>query len=268
MPSAYCRLIIRSLLSFGVLLVLAAPAAAQRPLADPPTSAAFLSRYDFHLTATALTSPDPRFSWDGHWGGDLDLVDYVHGRLSFLVDYQSLLGDELQPFDPRQGIYILEASSSVRAGGTEVAGVLHHVSRHLGDRPKEFGIAWNVIGARALRRFGDDGLAVDVRADLGYAIEAAFVDYTWTGDLDVHVTRRVSPTVSVFGRAYGEMYGVDPDVHDRSTQHGGRIEVGVHLSGSGGALQLFGGVERVIDADPFDLVPMSWAFAGFRILAR
>ena len=67
-------------------------------------------------------------------GGDFDLVDYVYGRLAILADYEAVLGDELQLFDPNQASYTLEVSVSARLRGTELAGVLHHVSRHLSDR--------------------------------------------------------------------------------------------------------------------------------------
>ena len=95
--------------------------------------------------------------WDTHWGADFDLVDYVKGRVSFLVDYQAVLGNEFRPFDPNQGNYMLEFSGSRRLGRTELVGAFHHVSRHLSDRPKRQAIAMNVLEGRVLRRF-------DVRA--------------------------------------------------------------------------------------------------------
>ena len=95
-----------------------------------------MSRYDFHLSAAAVAVNDPRFSWETHFGGDIDVADYVVGRSSILVDYEAVLGDEFRAFDPNQGNYTLEASSSARVGDTEIAGVFHHVSRHLSDRPE------------------------------------------------------------------------------------------------------------------------------------
>ena len=56
--------------------------------------------------------------------------------------------EEFRQFDPNQGNYTLEGSGSVRAGPIEVAGVFHHVSRHLSDRPKRFPVDWNMIGGR------------------------------------------------------------------------------------------------------------------------
>jgi len=58
-------------------------AEAQSPVPAPsvaPASPEFLDHYNFHLSADALSSGDERFSWQTHFGGDLDLVDYVPGR--------------------------------------------------------------------------------------------------------------------------------------------------------------------------------------------
>jgi hypothetical protein len=136
--------LVRHLVSFGLFLVMGSAAAAQEPIAAPATSEA-LSRYDFHLSAAALQIQDPRFSWDVHFGGDLDVVDYVRGRTSLVIDYEAILGNQLRAFDPNQGTYTLEASSSYRIRITEVALMFHHVSRHLGDRRRRFplpGTSW------------------------------------------------------------------------------------------------------------------------------
>ena len=63
---------------------------------------AFLTRYDFHLGADRLIIDDQRFSWDTHFGGSIDAIDYVVGRLSGIVEYQAILGDEFRAFDPNQ----------------------------------------------------------------------------------------------------------------------------------------------------------------------
>src|SRR5262249_24634881 len=65
---------------------IAARAFAQAP-APPAPAPDFLTRYDFQLMGAALAIDDPRFSWDTHFGGDLDLFDYVKGRLSIAADY-------------------------------------------------------------------------------------------------------------------------------------------------------------------------------------
>src|SRR5205807_2455069 len=96
-------------------LIVAVPVAAQTQqpvIAPPPATPEFLSRYDFHLSAAALlvstptpapAVPDQRFSWDTHFGGSFDVVDYLVGRTAVMIDYQAVLGDEFRPFDPNQG---------------------------------------------------------------------------------------------------------------------------------------------------------------------
>ncbi len=91
---------------------LIAPAAAQQPqgIAEaPPARRVPLALRLQHVGRQARRTTIQRFTWDTHWGGDFDLVDYVHGRVTFLADYQALLGSEFRPFDPYQSNYTLEA---------------------------------------------------------------------------------------------------------------------------------------------------------------
>jgi hypothetical protein len=255
-----------------VALSLTTPAFAQQPLAAAPATPEFMSRFDFAMWAGALSSDDERFTWDTHWAGDFDLVDYVHGRLTFLADYQALLGEEFRPFDPYQSSYTLAVSASVRRGPTEFAFVFHHVSRHLGDRPKRDSVAMNAMLGRVMRRIDVshvlNGATLDIRGDLGPVVARAIVDYTWMGNVDLVLRRPLSRRVGVYGRTYGEAYAVDRAIAGRGRQTGGRIEAGVRFSGTGGAVELFAGYEKVIDADPLDREARRWRFAGFRLLGH
>jgi hypothetical protein len=269
MTDTFARLGRRALAVAVLVMALTAPALAQypAPLADPPDSKQFIPRYDFRLSAAYLRTDDPtNFMWDTHWGGDLDFVDYVKGRAGVLIDYQAVLGDEYRPFDPNQGNYTLEASGSYRVGETELVGVFHHVSRHLSDRPKRFAIAMNVLEMRVLRHVDFDGTTVDVKVEGGPVIQRSYVDYNWIGSADVTVRHSVSPAVGPYGRLAGQLYGTDRAIAGRGAQRGGRVEVGVRLRGTGGAIDLFAGVERVVDADPTDRRARRWGFAGFRLV--
>jgi len=238
--------------------------------ADPPaaTGADFLTRYAFHLSANALAIDDPRFTWDVHFGGDLDVIDYVKGRLTGVADYEAILGNEFRAFDPNQSYYLLEVSSSYRFRCVEVAGMFHHVSRHLGDREKRESIAWNVLGAKAMGQTTIAGLSIDGHVEAGGVVEHAFVDYTWTSDIDVTVRRRLNTRAGLFAHGVGTFYGVDGTVSGRSTQRGGLFEGGLRFEGRGAVLEIFAGVERRIDADPLEQVPQTWGLAGFRLLNR
>jgi hypothetical protein len=72
----------------------------------------------------------------------------------------------------------------------------------------------------------------------------------------------------VFGRAAGDVYGVNHTESRRTTQTGWLVEAGVSLGGRGGALELYGGYEKRIDADQIERVPEHWAYAGFRLVNR
>jgi hypothetical protein len=258
---------IRHAAAVACLTLLAIPPVVAQTSETPAPSPGFLTQYDFHLTGYALAIDDARFSWDTHFGGEVDLVDYRFGRSSIAADYEAVLGDEFRIFDPNQSYYALEASSSYRAGRTEIVGVFHHVSRHLSDRPKRFAIAWNVIEVRVKRQFGGEGLRVDVQAEAGKVVQHSWVDYSWTGDADVMIRKAVARRVGLFAHGYGELFGVE-DASPRGTQRGGRLEAGVRFDGRAGALELFAGVERRLDADPVERVPQRWGIAGFRLLGR
>jgi hypothetical protein len=226
-----------------------------------------MPRFDFALWAAALKHEDERFSWDAHFGGDIDVFDYVHGRISSFMDYQTVLGSEFRPFDPYQSNYVLEVSSSLRTRAGELAGIFHHVSRHLGDRPKEFAIAWNVLGVRFLRQERLGGVTVDVVADIGAITQHSYVDYRWAGNGDVVVHRPLTPRTGVYLRGTTHVMGVNEE-RARDTQVGARAEGGVRFLGDAGAGELFLGYERRVDADPLDFTAQRWFLVGFRALRR
>jgi len=258
---------LRTALAACFILLSASFARAQSP-APAPAAPDFFTRYDFHLNAKSLSGDDPRFAWDAQFGGDFDLVDFVKGRASVLIDYQPVLGSRLRPFDPEQAYYVLETSGSYRQRHVELAFVFHHVSRHLSDRAKEFSIAYNVMGARALRRIEFGGVTIDARADVGKVIQHSYVDYSWTADSNIMIRRSVNPHLGVFVHGYGEMFGVDGTLADRETQTGGLVEAGIRINGRAGAIELFAGIERRIDAEPIERLSRRWGIWGFRLLSK
>jgi len=264
-------MIARAAVAACTLVALAAPRvqAQTHPLVAPaPAESDFLSRYDFHLSASALNTDLAPFKWETHFGGDLDVFDYVVGRTSILADLEAVLGDEYRPFDPNQNNYTLEASTSARIGTTEIAAMFHHVSRHLSDRPKRFAVAWNVLGARVLQRASAGGFTVDLVASGGKVVQNSFVDYTWTGELDLLVRRQMSPRLGLYAHGIGDGYLVDQTIAGRNRQLGGRVEIGLRVGGRAGAIELFAGAERRVDADPIDRIARDWALAGFRLVSK
>ena len=255
-----------AVLAAALLVGVSSPVGAQQPLAEPPMRPAFLSRLDFHMYGAGMSEGDIQFHWATDFGGDVDVVDYVAGRLSIIASYQAVLGDEFQPFDPNQNNYRLEVSSSWRTKPAELAVAFSHVSRHRSDRPRVVTVAWNTLRGRALRQLRVRGATLDVRGDVGVVTDRAYVDYRWMLGGEATFRRPLNSRVRWYGRASGESWGVD-DRHLRATQRGGRVESGLALSGRGAALELFLGYEQVIDADAFELVPRRWPFAGFRLVS-
>ena len=251
----------RRLVCLLALLAGASPAAAQRPVQ-------FLPRYDFHLSAERLASSDDgRFEWDTNFGGDLDFVDYGRGRLRFAANYEAILGGEFRAFDPNQGTYLLDMSSSLRVRGVEVAALLHHTSRHLSDRFKRLPVDWNMFGAGLDHETHTGGVTVRSRAHLLGVLLKSNVDYRWeaTGDVGVHVPMR--PHVGLIAGGGLRLVGVD-ETRSRGTQRGGRVEGGVRLDGHAGAIELVVAAERRIDAYPLETAARSWVSAGFRFVSR
>ena len=263
-------------LSVLMVLALAAgvlPVCAQEPSPPPApdpaqgSSVQFLTHSAFHLAAAHLSSDDIRFKWDTNFGGDLDLVDYGFGRLNFLANYQAILGHEYRAFDPNQGNYILEGSTSLRTSGVEVSAVFYHQSRHLSDRPKRFAVDWNMFGGRVQKRISHGASTLDARVDLRGTIFKSYVDYNWELEGNVREQHVVHPNVSLIADGRLRVLGVDGS-QNRGTQTGAYGEGGVRLEGRGAAVELYVAVERRVDPYPTEFFTDSWVGAGFRLLSR
>jgi hypothetical protein len=256
----------RPVLAF-LILAAAVPAAAQTPA--PPRRVEFVPRVAFHLAAEQLfgVEEDKRLRWDTNFGGELDLVDYGAGRLTFFTNYQAVLGVELRRFDPNQGNYILEGALSARLPHVELAGVFYHQSRHLIDRPKEFPIDWNMLGVRARSTFLLGPVHMDARADVRGVVQHSYVDYRWEVDGRVRGDRLLRPGVGVMFAGSLRHLGVD-GTRERGGQTGVRGEGGVRFEGGAGAIELFLAAERRIDPYPLEFGTASWVSAGFRLLSR
>ena len=252
-------------LTLGLLVCLAGPLSAQTPAAEPPVE--FLSRAAFHLSAEQLYGePDERYRWDTHFGGEIDIVDYRAGRLTFTADYEAVLGEEIRIFDPNQGNYILEGSTSLRLPAVEIAAVLYHQSRHLADRPKIAAVDWNMLGVRARRAFPLGALHMDARADMRYSVLTSYVDYRWEFDGRLRGDRVIRPGVGILFSGALRHLGVD-GTRDRGGQTGWRGEGGVRLEGSAAAVELFVAAERRIDPYPLEFGTVRWVSAGFKLLS-
>jgi len=250
------------------LAVSAAPVDAQTATVPQssaqPSGVAFLPRFDYGVSLEHLFSEERRFVWDANFGGDLDIIDYGGGRLRFVAGYQTILGSEFRSFDPNQGNYVLEGSVSARAAAFELAGVFHHESRHLSDRPKRVPVDWNMIGGRILGGVVRGGTELRGRADVRGVVEHTLVDYRWEADAGVAARVALRPRLAVIATGGLRVLGVD-GTRDRGTQHGYRGEGGLRIDGRGAALELFIAAERRIDPYQLEFSTVTWMTAGFRI---
>jgi len=193
------------------------------------------------------------------------VLDIGRVRMNVLVDYEILGSNEYQPFDPLQGNYTLEASVWSDVQGAEVGAVFHHVSRHLGDRPKTRGVAWNVAVLRVRRHVSAPRTVFDLQAGAGWVTQRAFVDYKWTGDVQLQLASTLVRSTDFIASLAGEVAGIERTRSSRRAQMGGRVEIGIRLRGGRAALDVVAGYERRIDAYQLEQTPRSWTFAVARI---
>lgn len=250
-------------------LALPQAAAAQVPrILTPAPSPEFLSRFDYHFAIETLSGDDPQFQWDADFGGEFDIVGAPRGRVTAAFNYEAILGEELQPFDPNQGNYLIELLGGWRWGRLEAAGVFHHTSRHLGDRAKTFGIAWNLLGAQVTWTSGEPGRTFQVQGRATQIVMKDAVDYAGEYSANVTYALDLRPRLAVVGRASGVARTIDAELSPRDAQLGGRLEAALRVRGGAGDLEIHAGVERRIEAAVFAPRPITWALMGIRLLSR
>lgn len=201
-------------------------------------------------------------------GVGVDLVDYPRGRLRFAADYEAVLGNELRPFEINHENFTLDGSASYRWRALTMAGAFQHVSRHLTDRPNPNIVAWNVLKARAQRRFRLGKAELGAELEAGSVLQHTFVDYAWTSDLRLELRRPITNRLAMFAGGVGHLVGVDEDRYGRGGQCGARLEAGVRIAGRAAALELFGGYERRIDGFPLERTRVRAFTFGFRLTTR
>jgi len=239
----------------------------QAPADVPENTFVWLPAYHFHLNMAHLSSDDPRYVWDANYGGEFGIVAYGRTQLTFVANYQAGLGEQFHPFDPNQGNYTIDGVLSTRVGRFYVAGVFHHLSRHLADRPKRPPVDWNMFGGRVGSQFTAGGTDIEARLDLLGAILKTNVDYDWEMNAGVRAHHHVYGTLGLIGAAQLRTVGVD-GLGSRGTQTGGRGEGGLRVSGKAATVELYLAIERVIDPYPTEFGTATWGSIGMRLLSR
>ena len=239
----------------------------QAPVDNPEGAVVWLPNYKFHLNMAHLSDDSPRYNWDANYGGELGIVAVGRTQLTFVANYQAVLGEEFHPFDPNQGNYTIDGVLSSRVHGFYVAGVFHHLSRHLADRPKRPPVDWNMMGGRVGRIFKYGGTDVEARFDLLGAILKTNVDYNWEMHAGARAYHHVYGTFGLIGSAMLRQVGTN-GLGNRGTQTGGRGEGGFRISGKAATIELYLAVEKVIDPYPTEFGTEKYASVGMRLLTR
>lgn len=256
-----------------LLLATAPPARAQVPrVVTAPADAGFLTNFNYHLALEAFSGDDPEFRWDADFGGDFDIVGTPTVRVNALFNYEAILGEEFQPFDPNQGNYVIEVVGGRRWGRTEAAVVFHHTSRHLGDRPKTFGVAWNLLGAQLTWTSVSERRTWQVQGRAAAAVMTDAVDYTGEFSANALYVRHSGGRADLVSRAAVLARTTDAGgsflTAPRSTQVGARGEAGVRVLGRRAVLEIVAGVERRVDAAALFPRGKTWAVLAARIMTR
>jgi hypothetical protein len=263
--------IFNSAASSAVAIALASTFA-QTPAPQPGAPASIVRglvpRAGAHVGLIHLTAADPRFNWAARFGTDIDIYDYVKGRVSLIGEYEAVFGSERREFDLNHENYTLDVSASLRAKRTELFAVVHHVSRHLTDRQNDRAVAWNSIGIAVDREFSRGANRVKARLDLAHVFQHTFNDYTWTAWLTLAADRPAGSRARLFARANGGFQGVDRAVANRDRLCGARFEGGVHVNGVKGGVDFFAGYERRLDAYPLSFQRARFIEWGVRVGAR
>ncbi len=225
-----------------------------------------LTTFDFHVSLEHLGGDVEQFVWTADYGGDVDLLDYGAGRVNFLANYEAIVGEEFRRFDPNQGNYILDVSSSVRRGALELAVVFHHVSCHLSDRPKTFHIDWNMVGLQAVRPVMVGSSRLHLHGRALWTARRSSVDYRAEYGAGISVWHPIHPRMALVGAGDVTIVPVEADLLGRGTQVGSRLEGGVRIEGTGAAIEFFVAFERRIDADPIEARTRNLGLVGVRLL--
>ena len=215
-----------------------------------------------------METEDPRFSLVERNRADVDLAAYRRGRINFFIDTELVMGSERRAFDLNQANIIFETSASYGVGLFDIAGVVHHVSRHVVDREFDRVPAWHTIGPRIERTIVTPNSTTDIMADYGYVVQHTFVDYSVDEPAHAQGRPKGGARAHVFASGRTGWVGVDRPVLGRTPQNGSRIEGGVHLPGQRALFDLFAAHERRVDGYPTSREPSSWLEFGFRLVTR
>ncbi|HVO12238.1 MAG TPA: hypothetical protein VMX54_15965 [Vicinamibacteria bacterium] len=133
-----------------------------------------------HLEGARYAPAENELEWTTWIGAGLGVFTR-HRTTGYVAgDVETILGSERKPFDAYQANYHLEGGFRYALGRSLLVPFLHHVSRHLIDRPKTPTVDWNVVGLRLLGSLPPLlGSRARYAVGLGHTVEKTWVAYGW-----------------------------------------------------------------------------------------
>jgi hypothetical protein len=231
-------------------------------------SRGFLTGFNFLIGIEALSPRDGWFHWDADFAGDIDVMHWEGVRVNLFAEYEAVLGRQFQHFDPIFSNYTIDVLGGLQYGtSSEIAVLLRHVSRHLGDRPKGFVITWNQLGGQFTREWsGRSRLQARLRALAVF--NRYFVDHRGEVGGDALWRRPLSPKVALVASGGLRRVFFEEAIFGRAAETGGRAEGGVRLEGRGAAVEFYAAIDRRVDPNPLRPGAETWGVAGFRLVNR
>jgi len=214
---------------------------------------------------SVLSSGDPRFSYIARVNADIDVVDYVAGRLNFFGSYEGVLGNERRRLDLNHENFVVEASATRRVRSSELSVGFHHVSRHLTDRQFEGVVAWNEALFRAAHGITARGTKYWGHVDFSKVLQHSNVDYSWITRVELNLDRPLNARTRIVASGNATLAQIRESA-GRFHQFGARGEAGIVFGGSKGGMEIYGAFEHRIDAYPAAHGPVHWWEIGFKLI--
>ncbi|HKV99634.1 MAG TPA: hypothetical protein VJN96_07415 [Vicinamibacterales bacterium] len=256
-------------LTAAVLVAVSLPGAAlaqsRAPTPPAPPAATFISQSLWTAGFSSLASGDPHFAHIARVTADIDVVDYVNGRLNFYGVYEGVLGTERRRLDLNHENFVVEASATRRVRSSEFGVAFHHVSRHLTDRDFEGVTAWNEATFRAAHVLTAKGTKYWGHVDFGKVLQHSNVDYSWITRVELDLDRPLNQTTRFVAMGNATLAQIR-DPATRLHQFGARGEGGIVFGGRKGGMEIYGAFEHRIDAYPLSHARVHWWEIGFRLI--
>jgi hypothetical protein len=152
-------------------------AAAASLAAAGAAAAELFPQASVRLEATRYVPSEDELRWQGWIGGGASLLRAGAVTLWGRAEVETLLGQEIRPFEATQANYHLSFGVRAAVGRFEVVPYFDHVSRHYIDRPKTQAVDWNLLGVQVSGQ--PWSFPLWILASVGHTTQASLPGYEW-----------------------------------------------------------------------------------------